>query len=151
MAPRTTRTLVAERIHSSVIVVPETRCWEWQKARLKSGYGRITIGSRTDGSRRTTYAHRASYEEFVGVIPDDLTIDHLCRNRSCVNPEHLEAVTIHTNILRGDGVAAMNARKTECPQGHPYDDRNTMVFQTMSGLGRRCHACRYPNPALSVA
>ena len=69
-------------------------------------------------------AHRASYETFKGLIPKGLTIDHLCKNTLCVNPEHLEAVSLRENLLRGNGVSARNARKTTCRKGHPYDATN---------------------------
>ena len=80
------------------------------------------------------YAHRAAYELFVGPIPSGYEIDHLCRVRDCVNPDHLEAVTRRENLLRGDTFAATHAAKTECPRGHPYD--------TITAQGaRRCSIC----------
>ncbi len=85
-----------------------------------------------------TLAHRLSYEAFVGPIVDNLTIDHLCRNRWCVNPTHLEAVPLATNVMRGESPPAKNARKTHCPKGHPYDESNTHV--TSKGW-RICKAC----------
>ena len=84
-------------------------------------------------------AHRFAYETFVGPIPEGLTIDHLCRIRHCVNPEHLEAVTDRVNILRGEGISAQHARATHCPQGHPYDLINTYVAPDGD---RDCRDCR---------
>ncbi len=85
------------------------------------------------------YAHRAAYELYVGPIPEGLTIDHLCRNTLCVNPAHLEAVTMRENILRGTGPSAQAARKTHCLRGHPFDDGNTLFRAT----GKRvCRACQ---------
>lgn len=83
-------------------------------------------------------AHRYAYEHFIGPIPEGLQVDHLCRVRNCVNPDHLEAVTCRENVLRGDGVAAANARATHCPQGHAYDEANTY---TWTNGGRHCRAC----------
>lgn len=97
------------------------------------GYGQLKIGGRSHP------AHRAAYEAFVGPIPDGLTIDHLCRNRACCNPEHLEPVTRVENVLRGMSFGAVNARKTHCHRGHPLDEANT--YRPPSG-GRHCRACR---------
>lgn len=108
-------------------------CWEWTGWRDSDGYGKF-------GGRRllTNRAHRLAYELVVGPIPDDLPLDHLCRNPGCVNPAHLEPVTHRENILRGVGRTAQNARKTHCAKGHPYDEVNTIWRK--SG-GRRCRQC----------
>lgn len=105
----------AEYIRDRCEAAP-TGCWEWRRYRYSNGYGQATFG----GERRL--AHRLAYEAFVGPIPEGLTIDHLCRNPGCVNPEHLEAVPIRVNLLRGDTVTARNAAKTHCPRGHAYTD-----------------------------
>lgn len=111
-------------------------CWLWQRAINDKGYGVATIGVWPDRAWRG--AHRVVYEELVGPIPDGLQLDHLCRVRHCVNPDHLEPVTIEENILRGVGFAALNARKTECPHGHPYTPENT----SFSAKGyRHCRTC----------
>lgn len=102
-----------ERFFQCVDEVGE--CWLWLSTVTKNGYGQFHVGG------RRPYAHRWSYEHFVAPIPPGLTIDHLCRNRSCVNPGHLEAVPLKVNILRGDSAGARNSRKTHCPKGHPYD------------------------------
>jgi hypothetical protein len=88
-------------------------CWEWQAFVSSDGYGRFNVQRGEPSS-----AHRYSYARFKGCIPDGCEIDHLCRNRRCVNPEHLEAVSKKTNILRGEGPTAINARKLTCKYGH---------------------------------
>ena len=74
-------------------------------------------------------AHRLSYERNVGPIPDGLELDHLCRRRNCLNPQHLEAVTHQVNMLRSMSPAGEHARKTHCPSGHPYDEENTKHYR----------------------
>ena len=105
-----------KRFHQNYVRVGD--CWQWQ-GYLTHGYGHLSIGPR--GEAVQVPAHRFSYELFVGPIPDNLEIDHLCRNRGCVNPEHLEPVTRKDNILRGRGLSAQNARRVTCPRGHGYD------------------------------
>lgn len=109
-------------------------CWEWTAYRLQ-GYGRFGVGGR---GGRIVYAHRWAWEHLVGPIPDGSIIDHLCRNRACVNPDHLEPVTSRVNSLRGYSHAALNARKTHCPQGHPYSEENTY---RMANGNRICRTC----------
>lgn len=106
-------------------------CWQWLGSQGQKGYAQWHIGG------KTIYVHRYSYNILVGEIPISLVIDHLCRNRSCVNPGHMELVTQQENILRGIGLAAQASRATHCPQGHSYDVGNTYIYQ-----GRRyCRAC----------
>ncbi len=108
-------------------------CWEWVGTIDIGGYGRIYWRGKSKP------AHRIVYETLGGKVPAGLVIDHLCRNRRCVNPSHLEVTTQKINVLRGVGTPAMNAKKTHCPQGHEYSPTNTR-FQ--SGGGRECWVCR---------
>lgn len=110
-------------------------CWEWSASRHSSGYGQFYYNGRGNG-----FAHRFAYERFVGPIPSGLQIDHLCRNRTCVNPSHLEPVTAKENLRRGMGFSGRNARKTHCPKGHPYDEQNT--YWRPDGMGKDCLTCR---------
>lgn len=115
-------------------------CWEWDGATTKGGYGQI--GLYGEGGRKLTlYTHRVSYETFCGPIPEGLQIDHLCRNRRCWNPAHLEAVTGRENRARGIGPALLRARyaaQTHCIRNHEFTHANTRV--TKSGK-RQCKAC----------
>ena len=114
-------------------------CWQWTGATDGHGYGRISLGRRGDGHAK---AHRVAYEFYVGPIPDGLTIDHLCRNPSCVNPDHLEPVTHRENVLRGTGFPARNAQKTHCKNGHPFDADNTLIREVPGRLPhRQCRTC----------
>lgn len=97
--------------------IDEGECWIWSGCKDRDGYG-ITCKTEHHASTR---AARTSYEAFIGPIPEGYVIDHLCRNPPCVNPSHLEAVTVQENTLRGAGPTAANARKECCPQcGGPY-------------------------------
>jgi len=107
-------------------------CWLWKAARDLNGYGRIAYAG------KEWKAHRLAYTVVVGPIPEGLTLDHLCRVRHCVNPAHLEPVTNRENLLRGNGWAGRHARKTHCPQNHPYDEANTY---RMGANGRGCRTC----------
>jgi hypothetical protein len=110
-------------------------CWEWRRYKSEQGYG---ITSKYCGKTRWR-AHRLAYELFNGPIPDGLQIDHLCRNRGCVNPSHLEAVTHKENTLRGIGVTAINKRKTRCYRGHPFTGDNYIINYRGE---RMCRTCR---------
>lgn len=108
-------------------------CWLWLgSTRSYRGYGRFTV----DG--RLLMAHRIAYLLEVGPIPNDYQIDHLCRVRNCVRPDHLEAVTQHVNILRSEAPSAVNAQRSECVHGHALTPGNTYV--TPDGR-RQCRTC----------
>ena len=112
----------------------QSGCWVWQ-ACLVDGYGQL----RRAGRRH--YAHRLAYEELVGPVTMP-ALDHLCRNRACVNPAHLEQVTHRDNLLRGDTFTAHNANKTHCYRGHPLSGENLLIRQMKNGMGRVCRECR---------
>jgi hypothetical protein len=107
-------------------------CWTWL-GNTKNGYGCILT---PDGRQRK--AHRVIYELLVGPVPADKVMDHLCRNKLCVNPAHLEVVTNKENVLRGIGRSAVNSRKTHCINGHKFTTENTRL----DSRGKRvCRAC----------
>lgn len=133
---RTPIELVLERF----IPEPNTGCWLWTGAVDRCGYGVV----RDFVTGKAPKAHRISYMHFRGPIPAGLQLDHLCRVRCCVNPSHLEAVTLQENLRRGEGnkaaVQAMQAIRranpvTHCPHGHEYTPDNTLVW-------KGCHSCR---------
>lgn len=120
---------------------PNSGCWLWIGYVRPDGYGSFMLGSRLDGSRQMKRAHRAAYEYFVGRIPNNLELDHVCRNRCCVNPDHLEAVARSVNVRRGASAAARKLRalkQTHCKNGHPFIDENTNRWHGW----RQCIVCR---------
>lgn len=108
-------------------------CWNWTGSDRREGYGCFGFNGKTEQS------HRLSYEDVKGKIAEGLQIDHLCRNRKCVNPNHLEAVTHRENTLRGNNFIAQNARKTHCIRGHEFTPENTYIRPKEKG--RDCNQC----------
>lgn len=114
-------------------------CWSWTCSRNSYDYGSFSVkDGPVPGKRRNKQAHRVAYELTIGPIPDGLTLDHLCRNRPCVNPYHMEPVTHAVNILRGQGAAALNAEKTHCKRGHPFSGDNLHIAPDGSRCCREC-------------
>lgn len=123
---------IIDRLISKIEIDPSTRCWKWTGCICKDGYGQIKM---IPNMRR---AHRVSYEVFVGPIPEGLQIDHLCRCRSCINPEHLEPVTPKENIRRSPiAPASLNAMMTHCTNGHKFTQENLVPGIKQ----RRCKIC----------
>ena len=125
----------------------DTPCWIFHGKPSKEGYASFW----REG--QSVLAHRAFYEHYVGIVPEGLTLDHLCRVRLCVNPQHLDPVTNRENILRGVGPSAVNAAKTHCKHGHEFTPENTYHYTTPAGgPGRNCRQCqRTRQAALGVA
>ena len=122
------RMTLAERI-SAGISIDSSGCWVWQRA-IVGGYGAIKLPD-----RRMAKVHRITFELFKGPIIEGLQIDHLCRNRRCCNPDHLEAVTSRVNTQRSE-----RATKLYCKRGHPLFGPNLLIRKTP--FSRHCRTCR---------
>lgn len=109
------------------------RCWTWTASKDEDGYGMFKAG-------RTLRAHRWAYEHAVGLIPNGMVLDHLCRNASCVNPSHLEPVTNEENLLRGWGRRIKNGMTDECINGHKFTPENTYATPKGALVCRACSA-----------
>lgn len=118
-------------------VIAPDGCWNWSGCVGNQGYGQISV----DGKQWR--AHRLSFSLLVGPIPAGFQLDHLCRNRRCINPSHLQIVTTKQNVLRGRGLCAANSQKTHCPYGHPYDESNTVILKNYRdrSFQRACRIC----------
>ena len=129
---RITRSL-ADRFHEKYIIQADG-CWRWTAAVNGDGYGRIGYG----GRGCSMMAHRASWQVHGKEVPDDMELDHLCKNRWCVNPDHLEAVPHKVNVLRGASIATRYSARTHCDAGHPFAGENLIL---RSDGGRGCRIC----------
>lgn len=114
----------------------KTGCWEWTASKDKKGYGWFWAGYK----RGIMQAHRYSYIKFNGKL-DRLIVDHLCRNASCVNPNHLEAVTRRENIARGNAKSAHAIKTNTCLNGHKFTKENTRLRKRKNTTTRTCKSC----------
>lgn len=128
---------VAERVRNA-IWVDDSGCWLWQMHIDRAGYGRLQI--RVNGKPQCAMAHRLAYAAWRGEHETGLELDHLCRVRRCVNPDHLEPVTHAENMRRSpvNKAARLAMRKSHCPHGHPYDEANTYIDRRGK---RNCRTC----------
>ncbi len=117
-------------------VMKTDTCWLWTGAKTSAGYGNFLVSK---ALHKFMGAHRFSFELTGQVIPPKLILDHLCHNRACVNPAHLEVVTHRINILRGESLSAKRARATHCKHGHEFTPENTSIDCNGS---RHCRACQ---------
>lgn len=113
-------------------------CHEWRGTVANTGYGLVGLRS-----HHLMLAHRVAYELSRGPIPEGLVIDHLCHNRSCVNPDHLQAVTRGENVRRGDAAPIMRGVRSTCVNGHEYTPENTLFAKTRGVRSRVCRECRH--------
>jgi len=121
------------RIRTKITVHP-SGCWYWMASRDRGGYGYAAWGG------RMRQAHRVTFELLVGLIPEGLQIDHLCRNPPCVNPDHLEPVTPRENTMRGNTDARRKSEQTHCVNGHEFTLDNIYTRPSRPGT-RECRTC----------
>jgi len=120
------------RFFSKIRMCKESKCWEWGAGKTNKGYGFFSM------NRSVFRAHRISYHVFKGELDSNLVIDHICRNRACVNPDHLRQVTTKTNVTENSkSLTAIHKAKTHCKRGHEFTPENTY----MEKKGRGCRAC----------
>jgi hypothetical protein len=117
----------------------DSECWEWQAGKTL-GYGRFFVHD--ERGRRMEPAHRIAYEQLRGAIPDGMTLDHLCRNRACCNPAHLEPVTRGLNVLRGEAPTIALHRSGRCSRGHAVTGGNVRIVRRGDREYKRCKQCR---------
>lgn len=135
------RKSLSVRFEEKYIPEPMSGCWLWTASIHKNtGYGQI--GQSGGRGLRPIEAHRAAWQLYRGEIPIGFDIDHRCRNRSCVNPDHLEPKTRRANILAGIGIPSVNAAKTHCKQGHAFTVENTYTYVLRGNAQRQCRTCR---------
>lgn len=127
------------RLVNSINFGAPNGCWEWTKSLNEGGYGLFSADVYGN-----VLAHRLALHVAGRVVPADKTVDHLCRNRKCVNPDHLDIVSNAVNILRGNSAGGRNKRKTHCKWGHEFTPENTYIGKSRTKIGtptRVCKAC----------
>lgn len=132
-----------EKLAEKISIEGDYECWVWNGTIAKTGYGLVQVYERWNREKgRSEYKqfslHRLMYEMFKEPIPAGLVINHLCENKPCCNPLHLEACTTRENNLYSDGVARRNSQKTHCKNGHPYSGDNLLKIPR----GRDCRTCQ---------
>jgi len=127
---------VSDKLDTRTSVDGITGCWNWTCRTTAAGYGTLSIRARNFA------AHRLSFTRHKGDIPDGLVLDHLCRNRRCINPAHLEAVTDQINMLRGMALGAVAQREGVCKRGHPRSE-----YGRQNNVRTYCTACQAINMA----
>jgi hypothetical protein len=129
-----------ERFESRIMRDPNSGCWLWTGCLNHGGYGRFWVDQQNAGAA----THRVSYFiKHKTEIPSHLEIDHLCKVKSCCNPDHLELVTHAVNIARITSRTPRNSKKTHCPEGHPYSGENLYIHRSKAGkINRLCQICR---------
>ena len=130
-----------QRFKAKYSVNQATGCWDWSASK-NLGYGQMGINL-GDGKYRPLFAHRISYEIHKGDIPENLVIDHICRNRGCVNPDHLRLLTRGENVMCGDTITARKSNSALCPNGHVYEEESIYRYKGW----RICKICRRKNDA----
>ena len=129
-----------ERFDSYWVPEPNSGCWLWMNYLNAAGYGQI-YALRKNGTKASRAAYKVGYELYKGPVPDGLELDHKCKQRSCVNPDHLEPVTRTVNVLRSDWPSAINSRKNQCGRGHEYVGENYYIKSTKGRRRRICRLC----------
>ncbi len=123
----------AEVLAAATQIDEATGCWLWTGPLSRDGYGKV----QNPDTNQTVAAHRLSYEVHVGPVPEGQDLDHLCRTRRCIRPDHLEAVSHMENVLRSSG----HVGKPTCAKGHPFDEANTWRRDEGRWISRRCRRC----------
>jgi hypothetical protein len=124
-----------ERFEGKFVKGDIDECWEWQAGIAKSGYGQIMTGDAEIGFK-PGLAHRLSYTFYIGPIPENFTIDHKCKNKKCVNPNHLQPLSFEDHGRKDN----QNVNKTHCQNGHPFDEENTYSWD--GNDYRQCKICK---------